>query len=352
MPFRSSAGVSQRPWTSDLTEKDLAMRRWKVADVLQGRIDGFIAQFREIVRLPIIARARRQQRVEGLLPGAIRLHADEFPQRLSEMPHRLDRLSPGLRVAGVKERKRDDPGAVHLRRKKRKRGGLAKHRPDRGLLALSLDELTVLPERRGRLLQGIHDQAAQHAGAERVKPEFESRDDAEIPAASPQGPEQIRVLFPVRPHETAVCGDHVHRQKIIDRHAMLAREPSEPPAEREAGDPGRGVDAERGGKSEGLRLGIEVPEGRSGLDMRHMRPRIDADRAHAGKVDHQPPVAYGVAGDVMPSSFHGGQQAVGAGEVDRQLDVTDSRTADDQGRSSVDHGVPYGAGLFVAVVSR
>src|SRR5512132_1144373 len=101
------------------------------------------------------------------------------------MPHRFDRLSPGFRVAGMKERKYDDLGAVHLLRKKRKRRGFAQYRPDRGLIALFLGELTVLLECRCRIFQGIHDQAGQDTGAKRVKLEFESRDDTEIPASSP-----------------------------------------------------------------------------------------------------------------------------------------------------------------------
>src|SRR5512141_3457537 len=131
------------------------------------------------------------------------------------MAHRFDGLSSGFLVAGMKEREYDDLGAVHLRRKKRKRGGFAQYRPDRGLIAEFPGELTVLLECRGRLLQGIRDQAGQDAGAKRVKLEFESRDDAEIPAASLEGPEQIGVLPPVCPHETAVGGDDVHCQKII-----------------------------------------------------------------------------------------------------------------------------------------
>ena len=51
------------------------------------------------------------------------------------MPHRFDRLSPDFQVAGMKERKDDDLGAVDLRRKKRKRRGFAQYRPDRGLIA-------------------------------------------------------------------------------------------------------------------------------------------------------------------------------------------------------------------------
>ena len=132
-PHRSSA---------DLTEKDFAVRRREVASVLYRRLDGSIAKIREIVRLPIVASARGQQRVKRLLPGAIRLHADVFPERFSEMPHRFDRLPPGFRVAGMKERKRDDLGAVHRRRKERKRRGLAQYRPDRGLVALFLGRIT------------------------------------------------------------------------------------------------------------------------------------------------------------------------------------------------------------------
>jgi hypothetical protein len=63
-------GVGGRPHrgSADLAEKDFAVRRREVADVLDGRLDGSIADIREIVRLPIVARARGQQRIERLLP--------------------------------------------------------------------------------------------------------------------------------------------------------------------------------------------------------------------------------------------------------------------------------------------
>src|SRR5271165_5572760 len=60
----------------------------------------------------------------------------------------------------------------------------------------------------------------------------------------------------------------------------LARGPAEAAAEREAGDAGRRVDAERGHEAERLRFAVEICERCAGLDTGGARDRVDAHRPH------------------------------------------------------------------------
>src|SRR5262245_63446936 len=69
--------------------------------------------------------------------------------------------------------------------------------------------------------------------------ELERGHDAEIAAAAPQRPEQVRVLSSAHVQELAVGRDDVSREQIVDGQSELARGPAEAAAQREAGDAGR-----------------------------------------------------------------------------------------------------------------
>jgi hypothetical protein len=112
-------------------------------------------------------------------------------------------------------------------------------------------------------------------------------------------------------------------RRITD--AEPPRQPTESAAERQAGDAGRRVDAERRRHAEGLRLVVDVAERRARLDVRPPRPPVDADGAQEREIDHQPAVADRVARDVVSAAAHGQQQVVVAGEGDAAQDVVTAR---------------------------
>ena len=66
----------------------------------------------EVVRLPVVPRARREQRIEGCLPAGVGMGRDHVCDRLAERPQRCNRLLACGHVAGVAERKDHDVPAV------------------------------------------------------------------------------------------------------------------------------------------------------------------------------------------------------------------------------------------------
>lgn len=62
--------------------------------------------------------------------------------------------------------------------------------------------------------------------------------DAEIAAAAPDRPEQVRLLFGVDAQQAAVRHHDVHAQQAVDGEAEPAAQPSHPAAEGETGDTG------------------------------------------------------------------------------------------------------------------
>src|SRR6202043_3268776 len=97
-------------------------------------------------------------------------------------------------------------------------------------------------------------------------------------------------------------------------------------AEREAGDPGRRVDAERGREAERLRFPVEVRQCCAWLDAGGAGGRIDADRLHQREIDEQAAVAHRVAGNVVAAGAHGYEEIMLPRQLDRLNDVARAQT--------------------------
>ncbi len=80
-----------------------------------------------------------------------------------------------------------------------------------------------------------------------MKPEQERSDDAEVPAAAADGPEEIGVLIGAGGYEAAICQNHVHGEQVVDRQAEGTCEVPEPSAEGQAADTGGRDDPARCG---------------------------------------------------------------------------------------------------------
>ena len=202
-----------------------------------------------------------------------------------------------------------------------------------------------------RLRERIDDQAGVHLGADRMEQELERGDDAEVAAAAAQRPEQVGLGVARDDVARAVGGDDGRAAQVVDRHAVAARQPAEAAAEREAGDAGGRVDAERRRQAVRLRLAIEVGEQRAGADARGAARRVDADRVHRRQVEQQAALGDRVAGDVVAAAANAEQHALLGGEADAGADVVLVAAARDQGRTAVDGAVPDLARVVVARVA-
>ena len=146
----------------------------------------------------------------------------------------------------MKDGKHESGLAVHVRGQKRQRRRMAHHDPHAELVRRALDEVAVLPQDLFCLAHREHDQARRHFRADRVQSELELGHDAEIAAAAAQRPEEVRVLRLRSRAEFRRQRSRLRREQIVDGHSVLARQPAEAAAEREAGDSRRRVDAHSG----------------------------------------------------------------------------------------------------------
>ena len=88
----------------------------------------------EVVRLPVVARTGREQRIERGLPGCERHRADLLAGRLAEAAQARREFIAAVDLADPAERDDDDLLAVHRGRQERQRRGLAQHQPGRHLV--------------------------------------------------------------------------------------------------------------------------------------------------------------------------------------------------------------------------
>ena len=79
---------------------------------------------------------------------------------------------------------------------------------------------------------------------ELVQPVPEPGRDAEVAAAAPDRPEQIRVCLGIDVQQLAVGRDELGGEQVVDREAVLADEEPDAASEREPADPDRGGVAE------------------------------------------------------------------------------------------------------------
>ena len=147
-----------------------------------------------------------------------------------------------------------------------------------------------------------------------MRVELKCRDDAKIPVTPAKPPEQVRVHIRAGAHGTAINAGQLCRAQIINAQPALARQVAEPATERQARN-ARGRDkAARRRQTMRLRLPVEIADERTRFDTRSPSRRVNLNRVHPQKVQHQAAVARGVARNVVPASLDGDLQVVIAGE--------------------------------------
>ena len=176
------------------------------------------------------------------------------------------------------------------------------------------------------------DQPAVDLGPDRVQPEAEPGDHAEVAAAAPQRPEQVRVPVAAGRPDLAVGADDLGLDQVVDRPAEPAGQVAEAAAEGQAGHADLGDEAERGGQAVGLGGPVDVAQPAARPDLGQPGLGVDRDRAHAGQVDGQAAVGDGRPGDVVAAALDAEQHAVVAGEADRGGHVAGRGRLEDEGR--------------------
>ena len=86
---------------------------------------------------------------------------------------------------------------------------------------------------------------------------------------------------------------------------MLAPEPADAAAERQADKARVAVDARRCRQAMRLTCDVEIGEQRAAFSARRSGFGIDGDASHPGEVDHKTVLAERLSGDVVPASPNG-----------------------------------------------
>lgn len=337
---------------ADCADEYLGLGRRQRAGVFDDSVDQAVAELHQVVRLPVVARTRRQERIERLLPSGERLHPDVFAEHHPERAQRRDELHPHGGVICVEDGERDDLFPVDVGRQERERRRLSGNHPDVELVRHRLGEAGKLRDHVLRLVEREDDEPAQHIRPHWIELELEAGDDAEVSAAAAQSPEQVGILRIAGVYQPAVSRDDIRREEAVDGHAVLPAQPAETAAKRQAGHPRSRVYAQGRGKAMRLRGRVEVGQGAAGLDGRPAGNRVHPDALHQRKINHQAAIADGIASDVVPAAANRYEEAVLAGESHCGDDVFRRNTAGDHRGSAVNHGVPNLARLVVARVAR
>ena len=198
----------------------------------------------------------------------------------------------------------------------------------------------------------VEDRPGEHDRPDRVQAVLERGDDAEVRSGAAHAPEQIGVVVLAGGDELAVRSNEVDGEQVVDRRAVLAHQPADPAAERQAGDPGVRDDAADGGEPEVLRLAVELAPQHARLGARRPRCRVDADALHRRQVDHEPAIAERMPADPVATGAHRDEQIALARVANGRDHVGDAGAARDAGRPAVDRAVPDPAALVIADARR
>ena len=118
------------------------------------------------------------------------------------------------------------------------------------------------------------------------------------------------------------------------------RQPADPAAQRQAGNPRLRDGAEGHSHAVDVGLAIELAEQDPRLGANALRPRIDVNALHAGEVDDHAAVAHRAAADVVSAASNRHEQAVLAREPHGRDDVGQPGAAGDHAGIFVDAGIP------------
>ena len=279
-----------------------------------------------------------------LVDAGVRHRHDGLDDRRRDLAERLERRIAVGRVAAPDEH--DDEGqlADPLLRDERGRREVHEHRDRRELFRRARGDRHEAPKDLGRWRQ---DQRAAEDIPDRVELELEARDDTEVAAAAADRPEEVRVLVGAGGQEPTIGGHDLDGLERVDGQAVLAHEPADAAAEREAGDAdGAGV-TERGRKPVGRGRERVLAGGQARL--RPGRPSLDIDvePLHVRDVEHDPAIDGAVAGDAVSATPDRERHPGLAGEDDGPRDVTGAGGLDDERRAAVVDRVVGEAGRVV-----
>ena len=200
--------------------------------------------------------------VDAALVIDVERGSDQVHERGPELAERTNSTFTVIHGSGIAAGHRDRRSEVELVADDRQRRDRAE--PDDGpeLVGRVGYEVPIEAEDIRGVVGRPEDRTGSDGRTDRVQGESERADDAEVPAAASQRPEQVGVLVGRRSDDVALGGDHLGLDEVVDGEPVLAHKPADAAAEAEAADAGMAHDASGGGQAVGLGLVVDVaPQG-------------------------------------------------------------------------------------------
>ena len=182
--------------------------------------------------------------------------------------------------------------------------------------------------------------------------ELEAGDDAEVAAAAPDGPKQLRILVRRGSQDPAVGDDNLRRNEVVDSQAELAGKPTHAATQ---GQPTHtGVADKTGGCCQPVSLGggVHVGQQCTATDSGASARRINGDLTKLTQVDHEPGVVDRGPRHVVCPTTYGDLEPLLPRKDDCCADICCVQAAGDHGRVAVDLGVPHHPRSVVGAVRR
>ena len=214
---------------------------------------------------------------------------------------------------------------------------LQQRRPGHHLLRQPGGELGPGVENLSGALEGEEHRARVQV-LDGVDVELDRGDDAKVPIAAAQRPEEIGLVLRVDPRRTSVRGHELDRGDAVRLQAVLAGEPAHAPAQRVAGDADVGGGAVQRGQPELGELRDDPLPFHPGPDPDAPGAGVDRDLLEVAHVDEKRVLERAERRRVVPGGLRRHSQPVGLSVVDGGDDVGrvawEATTA--AGRRSVD----------------
>src|SRR6266487_2993424 len=328
--------------TVDVLKQDERRRRGATRARVGNGLDRFVTQTLQRAGFLVVVASRWCSRIGAFDQLEIGPRTDQVYERRAKLPDRLDesfaRLQ-GTAVAEVDGNGREATWRGH-------EGGIGGQ-----VIGSRAGILPVEAQYLSRMFHRVHDLARQYL-ADRMQLELEGSDDPEIATSTAHAPEQVGVLAGTGSEHPSIGRDEVHRQQIINGQAVLAHEPAQAAAQRQARQASSAYGAGGRGESIGLRCLHKLTQGETCLNPGRFLLWIDADAFHAREIDDHAAIADGTATDAVPTTAHSYEQVVEAPELDGSDHIDYIHAAHDHGWVFVDHPVPDPAGCVIATVVR
>ena len=234
----------------------------------------------EVVALPVVARAGRQQRIERRLPADERMRADEIDDRLAQRRSGAAALSPSASAPHSTARRSAPPLPCHSAGTKGSGGRLAQHHPgviSSGAPAMILPKAARTPA--GASASGWTT-ARRHLRTERRAAGTRTTSPRRNCRRRRASPRTGRVLARARARSSPSAVTTSTETQVVDGQPELADQPAEAAAEREPGDAGGRVDPAGHGEPEACVSRSKSASSAPGLDAGAARGRVDRTDAH------------------------------------------------------------------------